>query len=418
LSDLRLAPLSTRFESSSSDLAVKSPLRTPYDVEEDTKYARKHPTYLQGQSAPTTPSILSRSSSKKRPGGGLSRRGSLYDAGDDADVEESYAYGGGAAGRTHAAGERAEMGSGQIPKAKSEAALLRRQHHDTQSYRLSGPGVPLSHRPPFAAARGRRSGTVTPTPRRPDERETWLTHTGAITSAIVREDKGQSWLASKQNSTSLGPGDSEDDEDDDHYEEMAALSASTVTLRLEDFQRGSPVTTRQSRSAWGSRYGSRSTSRRTSRLASPVGSRTPRRTNQAGYFDYPTTPAGEVSGFLSPPERRGEGVEDEREISQLSNPDSFGLGKMVDRVIKFNFFNVGDLTDTTDDEETLARRYETAEEAQRRMEAEHKRRKEEKEKLTTQPRPVALRDEEDAKAEVGGWQDAAWLLSVASKALF
>lgn len=420
LSNLRLAPLSSKYEAPKSDARLKSPGRNSLDADQDASFARRHSTYLQGQSAPTTPGILSRSNSRRHLGGGLSRRGSLYGNDGEADTESGYAYGGNAV--KHEAGrERAEIGSGNIPKAKSDAALLM---SDRQQNRLSGPGVPVSQSHGYRyPAQGRRSGTATPAARRGSaQEESWLTHTGAMTSALVREDKGLSWVTTRQSSTSLAPADSEEDEDDDHYEEMAALSASTAGLRLAQFDGGSPVSTRHSRSNWGSRYGSRSASRRTSRIASPVGTRTPRRSDQAAYFDYPLAQPTDHPGFIPPEDPQGESSNDEREIAQLSNPDSssFALGNIVDRVVNFNLFNTNEQTDTTDDEGGKGgiRADETAEEAQQRMEAETKRRKGEKEKLTKQPPPAPLGDGKDGTVDVGGWQDAAWLLSVATKALF
>ncbi|KAK3064511.1 hypothetical protein LTR53_018469, partial [Teratosphaeriaceae sp. CCFEE 6253] len=192
-------------------------------------------------------------------GGGLSRRGSLYDD----DVQYQY----GAVGQ-HLRPERAEMGSGQVPKAKSEAALAYHQ-------RLSGNGVPLRKRQYEG-----RSKTGTNTPRaKPAARyvddEDWLARTRAATHEILQEAKGQSWIASRDSSTSLLHLESEDDDAyDDGYEEMAALSASQARLAAPTGAL-SPSAARVKSPAWGSRYGSRSGSRRTSRRGSFTGSRTP-----------------------------------------------------------------------------------------------------------------------------------------------
>ncbi|PPJ51615.1 hypothetical protein CBER1_08950 [Cercospora berteroae] len=455
LANLRLAPLSTKHEASKGDLPVKSPLRTPYDAESEAEYVRKHPSYLQGQSAPTTPGILSRSNSKRHLGGGLSRRGSLYDTGEDADVESdvpNYASG---PGRDTL---RVDIGSGQIPKAKSEAALHGQQHDRAArkaSHRLSGPGVPLhpQQRNNRYNPRGRRSGAATPTQKRHDidlSADSWLTHTSAMASALVREDKGQSWMSTRQSSTSLAPPtDSEDDDEDDNYEEMAALAASTAEMQQQSssygysgyaYEGGSPVSTRQSRSAWGSRYGSRPASNRTSRLASPVGTRTPRRFSSdrpqnAGYFDNSAgvgamAEEDEQPGFVKSEDTRGEETEEEEnEIARLSQTEGFGLGNVVDKVMNFNLFGGNEGAETTDDDvdPNAARRPEmdgtvgeTPEEAKARMEAEKQRRREEKDKLTKQRAPAPLgEDGKKAAGEVSaGWQDASWLLSVAAKALF
>lgn len=397
LSDLRLAPLSTKYvpEQERSSKAPKS----PYDDSADATFSRQHSSYLQGKSAPTTPGILSRSNSRKSLGAGLSRKSLEYE--DDADDEVSYAY----AAPARRSFERADFGSGQIPKAKSDAAILGQQQKQN---RLSGQGVPLSKR---YRQPGRRSGAATPRNEADHREENWLTHTGATASALVQEDKGLSWLASRASSTALAPQESEDDEDDDQYEEMAKLSASTANLHLASFDGGSPVSIRVSR--WGSRYGSRSVSRRTSRMTSPVGTRTPRRGSTPGYFDdYQPELPEEEPGFVDP--KRDE--EDHREVELLGSSNTFGLGNIVDRIMKFNLFQAEEGAETTDDDtQTMAN--ETAEEAKQRRLLEMKRRKEEKEKLRAHPPPAPLNNGAN-EGEGGGWQDAAWLLSVASKAMF
>ncbi|KAK4496378.1 hypothetical protein PRZ48_012358 [Zasmidium cellare] len=409
LSDLRLAPLSTRFVEPPPDR--KTP-KSPYEETPDAYFTRQHPSYIHGKSAPSTPGILSRSSSRKNLGAGLSRKSSVYEE-DDADDEVSYSY---AAPVRHFGGERAEVGSGQIPKAKSDAALLLAQGQQRRDReRLAGQGVPLSKRHRYT---GRpKSGMQTPKRESGVVDDSWLTHTGAITSALVQEGKGQSWLASRESSTSLAVPESEDDEDDDHYEEMAALNASTAKLQLAAFDGGSPVSTRPSRSGWGSRYGSRSASRRTSRLASPEGTRTPRRADVVGYFDShePDLPE-EEPGFVNPQDRNEE-LEAQLEVERLTTSKSFGMGNIVDRLMNFNLFKVDEGAETTDDESVHVRDDETLEEAKQRMAAELKRRREEKEKLVSQPPPAPLGDGQE-QGEGAGWKDAAWLLSVASKAMF
>ncbi|KXT10996.1 hypothetical protein AC579_5018 [Pseudocercospora musae] len=421
LADLRLAPLSKEYEPTKGELPPKSPLRTPYDAEDDASFARQHSSYLQGKSAPTTPGILSRSNSRRYLGGGLSRKNSIYDNNDadehDAEGKTGYKYS--ASANIHAFSQnrgRTEYGSGQIPKAKSEASMTAQQRAEMAAQRLAGPGVPVSRKYRYSSPRGRRSGNATP---RPAESDTWLTHTGSTASMLVREDKGQSWLSSRESATALAPESSEDDDDDDHYEEMAALSSSTNRLRLAQYDGGSPVSQRTSR--WGSRYGSRPASRKTSRLASPVGSRTPRRSEQAGYFDCPITPLTTQPGFISPEEKRGQdehAVED-LDIEKLSGENSYGLGNLVDRIMHFNLFSVTEHVDTTDDENGYAavEKSETPEESRERMEAEAKRKKEEKDRLTAQAPPAPLGDGSKTQGEVSGWQDASWLLSVASKVI-
>ncbi|KAF7185423.1 hypothetical protein HII31_13270 [Pseudocercospora fuligena] len=287
LADLRLAPLSKQYEPTKGDVPPKSPLRTPYDPEEDVSFARQHSSYLQGKSAPTTPGILSRSNSRRHLGGGLSRKNSIYDSNDadyDAEGETGYAYS--ASANMQAFNQnrgRTEYGSGQIPKAKSEAAITAQQRAETAAQRLAGPGVP------------------------------------------------------------------------------------------------------------------------------------------SGYFDYPITPLTTEPGFTSPEEKRGQADDDAEEdldIEKLSGENSYGLGNLVDRIMHFNLFSVTEHVDTTDDEQSYASvENETPEESRRRMEAEAKRKKEEKDRLTAQAPPAPLGDGSKTQGEVSGWQDASWLLSVASKVI-
>ena len=140
-----------------------------------------------------------------------------------------------------------------------------------------------------------------------------------------------------------------------------------------------------------------------------------------GYFDAPVEeeeiPAKDEVAFAKPREEKDE-YEDRVEVDKLSQSNSFGLGNVVDKLMNFNLFKVDEGAETTDDDVENARRSETPDEARDRMAAEAKRRREEKDRLASQPPPAPLGDGKDGKGEVGGWTDAAWLLSVATKAMF
>lgn len=391
LSNLRLAPLSTKFAEPPQKSGTA---KSPFEESPEITFSRHHPSYLQGKSAPTTPGILSRSSSRRRLDGGLSRRGSLYDD----DVPYQYA----SVARDQSGGLRVDVGSGQIPKAKSEAALL--VHH-----RLSGEGVPLKKKKHHVHS---RTGTISPVARRKpkDTEDDWLTRTRASTNALLQEAKGQSWLASRDSSTSLAHLDSDDD--DEGYEEMAAMSASNANLQPLD-STSSAVAPRVKSPMWGSRYGSRSASRRTSRRGSRTDFHTPLawpsgHDGSADYFDEDALAVPTEPDFVDPDE--GDGA-DESEVAKLTDERSFGLGGIVDRLMGFNLFNVEEREETTDDEADKGN--DTEHEAKGRAATEAKRKLEEKERLTSPPAPTA-----DAEQGDGGWQDAAWLLSVASKAMF
>ncbi|KAI6828922.1 hypothetical protein KC340_g8950 [Hortaea werneckii] len=437
LANLRLAPLSTKFTDDQPTNYTTA--KSPYEEHNDFTFARSHSSYLQGRSAPSTPGILSRSSSRKHLGGGLSRRGSLYE-----DETPPYHYAG--AAQTLTDQTRTDVGSGQIPKAKSDAALLNQQ-------RLSGCGVPL-RRKQYTRS---RTGTSTPTGRRisngtaeyddddNNDNDDWLTRTRASTHALLQEAKGQSWLATRDSSTSLAhlDSDADDIDDDEGYEEMAAASSSgntatTATQRQPNRLRidpPSPAAMRVRSPVWGSRYGSRSGSKRTSRRGSTTAFHTP----MAG----PPTSAGAESYFaggdeeslegqmepdfvdLPPPKTPRKGGEqggggggaaaDENELARLTSEKSFGLGRLVDQIMGFNLFKVEEGQESTDDDDEVdERERDELTDAASRLAAEAKRRREEKERLTALP-PAPRDVGEEGQ---GGWQDAAWLLSVASKALF
>jgi hypothetical protein len=103
---------------------------------------------------------------------------------------------------------------------------------------------------------------------------------------------------------------------------------------------------------------------------------------------------------------------DEAAVARFVQDRSFGLGGLVDRVMNFNIFKVEEREELTEDEVEQAS--ETEEQAKARMAAEKERKRVEKEKLVNRS---ATQDEVDDEGE-GAWSDAAWLLSVASKAIF
>ncbi|KAK4891982.1 hypothetical protein LTR27_009509 [Elasticomyces elasticus] len=380
LAGLRLAPLSTKFAEPTADEVAR---KASHDETPRVTFATQHSSYIQGRSAPSTPGILSRNSSRRNLSGGLSRRGSLYD-----DAVE-YQYG---AVRLHSGdGERAEMGSGQIPKARSEATLSTRQ---------AGSGA-LRKKQYYGRS---KTGTNTPRGVHYADDEDWLARTRAATHDIVQEAKGQSWLASRNSSTTLTHLESDDDAIDDGYEEMAALSASQ--------RRGGgmlgPTATRVKSPMWGSRYGSRSGSRRTSRRGSATGVRTPLAVpaglDMTSYFAEDAVAEPVESEYF-----HAEG-DDEDALTRLSDQQSYGLGGVVDRLMQFRLFSVAEKEEVTTDEEDPGS--ETGDDSDARRAGEAKMRRNERVRVV-QPTPAF--DEEQGE---GGWQDAAWLLSVASKAIF
>ncbi|KAK0934461.1 hypothetical protein LTR29_013988 [Friedmanniomyces endolithicus] len=395
LANLRLAPLSTKF---ADPTETENANKTPHDESPKVTFAQQHSSYIQGKSAPSTPRILSRTPSRRHLGGGLSRRGSLYDD----DVQ--YQYGG--VRQESFAAYRADMGSGRIPKAKSEAALF------TQQPRFLGDGLPMRKK---QLQRGSKTGTSTP--RRKSglrlHEEDWFARASAATHDIVQEAKGQSWLASRNSSTTLTHLESDGDEDDEGYEEMAALSASNVRSGGPSAAL-SPSASRVKSPMWGSRYGSRSASRRTSRRGSFTGTRTP--LAAPGILDMTSYFTGDPLGVPIEPDfviaeaDDGEGRDEEGEVARLSDQHSYGLGGIVDRLMHFNLFSVAERDEIVTDEED--RRTGTENERDQRRAAGAKQKRNEG-RVVVPPAPSGGGEQGE-----GGWQDAAWLLSVASKAIF
>ncbi|KAK4988847.1 hypothetical protein LTR50_003692 [Elasticomyces elasticus] len=392
LSNLRLAPLSTKFAQNEVS-HVQDPT---------SSYKTYHSSYIQGQSAPTTPGILSRSSSRHRLGAGLSRKYSVYE--DAPYYPADIAAGSG----------RADVGSGSILKAKSEAALLAQQRDRPDRTQAEQVIRNKNHR------RSKTGGEARSKSRRRRE-DDWLTRAGLATNAMLRESKGQSWLASRASSTSLLPHDSDSSED-----EAAALqSASTQRLHFADDE-FSPVASR-----WSSQFPSRIVSMRNSRRGSRAGSQPqlltpggPRTVvgQGADYFDsLPENSTSVEPDFVDNTEHgeEDESELDENEIARLAQDRSFGLGGWVDRLVGWSLFNAEEDGESSDDEtQTPPRSLEGGSEAQTGGEAEARRREKER-TLDVQGVPLptsGAADEERGQAE-GAWQDAAWLLSVASKVL-
>lgn len=299
-------------------------------------------------------------------------------------------------------GESSQSASGHIPKAKSEAAL----HVATHSAAAAG----QRRRHPQDRA---RSGASTPrASAKYRDDEDWLARTRAVTHEVLQEAKGQTWTASRDSSTTLTHLQSDDDDDDEGYEELAALSASQARLQSAPH---SPVSARIRSPMWGSRYGSRQGSRRTSRRGSVSGApRTPlAHVTMLPEEDYFTTnpPVSVRPDFRDVEESDADETDDaESEVARLSKETSKGFGGIFDRIMRFGLFGVPEDEEDPDDEKFGN---ETEDEAKMRRTAEAKRKFEEEDKAAKiPPAPEGL----DGQPR---WQeDAAWLLSIASKAFF
>ncbi len=401
LHHLKVAPLSPSYVHPSDDTGV--------DDESDERGLRV--SYIQGKSAPTTPGILSRTSSRARLAANANANAN---ASLSPYVHEGYVT--------------SEGLSDSIPKAKSYSVLQpgphhsgsRRSHHD-----LASIASPLSR-----VDRPARTN-------KPDPSDNWLHRAGVALATEARESKGQSWLAHRESSTSLVSAEDLADE--------SSLSRQTSNERY--YNRSSRVSFDNDEGLgsmtprWSaSRGGSKPVSARASRRGSKAGSRVELLGMTAGGSrasdiavveeDYFLHAAGRTSGpdfvdaadaaELKPPDN---GAEAEEEVAQLAQETGFGLGGWVDRLIGSTLFRVREDGEDSDEEEQEG-------DAEKGEEDLKRRRRSESERVVASSIPAApgqlSRNDEagsadHAKKETGeepsGWQDAAWLLSVASKVI-
>lgn len=363
LTHLTLAPLTSRLPISDSD--------------ELPATESHHVSYIEGRSAPTTPSILSRSSSRvslKQP--------------------------------AHIT----------LPKSKSSTQLIAAARSPRHVPTTPG-GTRL--RPP--ATREELALSAIAAKDRTDS--DWLLRTSASISTSTRESKGQAWLISRASSTSL-TGQRDEDEEEleqtlarerEHVSRRGSRRGSITTADADD--EFSPVNTRRSlsfgpptgaRSKPQSRYGSRNQSRAGSRaqLFTPgerEGYFDERDLDQAVFITEPDFVDGDEEDFG----QEGDGKNDEEVVRKLAKANSNGLGGWVERMLGWSLFSVDEDGEDGDDTETESNEKEDYSEISSRRggELEHPR-----DQIPMNMPP--LKDD-----ETNGWQDAAWLLSVASKVL-
>ncbi|KAI1781155.1 hypothetical protein F4818DRAFT_30479 [Hypoxylon cercidicola] len=335
-------------------LTSKLPLTDPDELPDFATQSFQHNvSYLQGKSAPTTPRLL-QSPARTRGNSPNRRHSSTHDS-----------------------------LNANIPKSKSTTHL--------------------------AASNAKRAslGTLSPLPRHhgpsPGTRERgdsdWMLRTGALISSETRESKGQAWLVSRASSTSLsGTRDAEEEA----YERELARERELASRRSS--RRGSMASAEEDFFPQGSRYGSRSQSRVGSRLHL----RTPiERHPQEGYFDH--DPAGEelIQGpdFVGLDEKL-EAYEidtsqsDEAAVRKLVNRENGGMSSWM-----WSLFAVEENDEESDNADS-----------DRETEGSHIPRS----ASTVDFERVSSVPEEripPPKPDEGGWQDAAWLLTVASKVL-
>ncbi|KAH7311657.1 hypothetical protein B0I35DRAFT_481605 [Stachybotrys elegans] len=335
-------------------LTVKLPLNDDEAIADFTSPARST-SYLQGKSAPTTPRLLSRS-------------------------------------------------PGPHP----------RRHHRTPS----APGVPIakskssSH---LASANVRNSvaGVVTPRRKKDDglgstERRDsdWLFRAGAMMSSEAREYKGQAWLVSRQSSTSLAG--MRDPEEEAFEAELARER--DMASRLAS-RRGSSALADDDSSPHESRFNSRNQSRSQSRagirsLMSPM-----ERQADDTYFSHQEEA---LSGpdFVNLDEKleeleRDTLQDDEAAIRRLVRKGNVAPGTWIESLMGWKLFSVEESPDSDEDEDDVP----TSAVSSTGRSGWSNRHFEGVSNVPEDPIPLPNKDE-------GGWQDAAWLLSVASKVMF
>ncbi|KAH8677384.1 hypothetical protein BX600DRAFT_430733 [Xylariales sp. PMI_506] len=339
-------------------LTSKLPLTDHEDLPEFTTSPLQHNTsYLQGKSAPTTPRLLARSPAR---GNSRSRRSSIP-------------------------GLNTEI----LPKSKSASHLA---------------GITNGQR--------RGTGSVTPTSRKRkddlltlDDRNDsdWMLRAGALISSETREFKGQAWLVSRQSSTSLtGIHDAEE-------EVLAREFAREKELTTKRGSRRGSLTGEEAMTSPSSRFGSRSHSRAGSRskLRTPL-----ERQLDDSYFTHETLSEEYVQGpdFVSLDEKL-EAIEidtshaDEATVRRLVKRETAAGGFWMGNIFGWPLFSVEENDEETDEAED-----EPSDEEDDQLERSPSTRH--FEGVTSAPEPRI-----PPPTEEGGWQDAAWLLSVASKVL-
>ncbi|KAF1921978.1 hypothetical protein BDU57DRAFT_584935 [Ampelomyces quisqualis] len=415
LHNLSLAPLSAKYPIDAS---------APPSPDEPTARAPRT-SYIAQKSAPTTPGILSLSQSRSNSRNGSGRH----------LTKPIYAYDG-----YFLISDNPVKDVGDIPKAKSTSTLhagvsfaddptsITKRHHVRKAT------APLPLRTPLARHHTNSAD---------DE---WWHRAGLAIAGSTRDSKGQGWLVRRDSSTSLVPHDDPDPGATTTH--MALLSGSHLStaarndMHIPTFSPRTPRT----QSLHPSRVPSRVHSARPSRRGSRVHSRADLASTSPLSAHRPSidTPLPSWDdAFLEPDfvEAQDDSDGDEAEIARLARERRLGLGSWLDRMIGWTLFSVdedgeasGSESDDGDDDDDdgggrgggpgafLLPQNMTREEFRLRREVEAKRRKMEREAIVA---AAAVKGGDVGTGEglgqmddAGGWQDAAWLLSVASKALF
>ncbi|KAI1481259.1 hypothetical protein F4774DRAFT_46005 [Daldinia eschscholtzii] len=339
-------------------LTSKLPLTDPEDLPDFSAAPFQHNvSYLQGKSAPTTPRLL-QSPPRTRANSPSRRRSSVHDP-----------------------------LSAKLPKSKSTTHLVA-ANAKRAGLGTSSP-VPRSH------------GPSSSTKERDDD---WILRTGALISTRMRESKGQAWLVERASSTSLtGMRDVEEEA----YERELARERELASRRSS--RRGSIASGEDDIISPSSRFGSRSQSRAASRarLRTPV-----ERHTHDEYFSHEVPSEDHIQGpdfvgldeKLEAFETADTSKSDEAAVRKLVYSKNGGVGSWV-----WSLFSVEENDEESDDDDG-------GDVSDGETEGSHL------------PRSASTADFESMsnaqeeripppKSDEGGWRDAAWLLTVASKVL-
>lgn len=359
LNRLTLAPLTTKLPLNHDDQAL-------VDSQAAFTTMSRRTSYIQGKSAPTTPRLLSRSPATPRS---RSQQRTPSEPSMAFSKSKSTTHLGSAQGR------RSSRGHG------SATPRRRRGGHEDNGFGTDG---------------------------RTDS--DWLLRTGALMTSESREFKGQSWLVSRQSSTSL---QGAQDDDDDAFDQELAMERSNHHLGS---RRPSVGILEDDASPYGSHFHSRHGSRSHSIV---------------DFRDSYITPLEHVEGdsyfaarggvdmvepdFVNLDEKLEEleqdtVQDDEAAVRRLVRHGQSGTGSWISNMLGWSLFSVEENDEDSEDEEDDYGSLEDLSPAPGRSgwSARHF------EGISNVPEekiPPPVTDQ-------GPWQDAAWLLSVATKVMF
>ncbi|KAK0674514.1 hypothetical protein QBC41DRAFT_351756 [Cercophora samala] len=403
LNHLSLAPLTSKLPiHDAHDVLDDNDLTTPTSAPPTiTSYS-----YLQGKSAPTTPRLLSRSPGPNNRSASVS-------------------------------GARKSRSSTSLAKSKSSSHLPHNQsraaHRQSSTSLHTSPTTPRHRSHPNQLKQTDRSDSD------------WLLRCGSIISLETRESKGQAWLSTRASSTSLAGHSPQDVEDEAFERELAKEREELVYGSRHTSRHPSRHPSRRSSvhldgnddnisSPAYSRFGSRSHSR--------VGSMTPGgsshrmttfvedyfNSNGSGSTPLAENPDEEFAGpdFVNLDEElenytaddvefgNGTGAEDEAYVRKLvKGSGNGGVGSWFGHVLGVKLFAVEE-----DDEEESDDDYDgettdgegSGHEMERRVSSLRRLEGQNMKTMVDESIPPPKENE-------GGWHDAAWLLTVASKVL-